>query len=265
MHTLSHSCAGIKAHMLLCIVLILSCFTTAVSAQEPTWNPTKTNYKKVEDVVYLNSGSIIRGRLQYYDPAEKVRILCSDGNEYVFKAAEIKEVKQEPLPGKRLNPPATVGSYASLAFPLAFGVNEFDQPTLNPGIYASVGQILNQRIGVGGSVGIQNYREETLVPIEAELRYYMKKGALSQPFLRAHGGFAGGWVNPQNGNEHLGGPLGGIDIGIANKATRYRTLSLSLGVNYQRSRTRGNDWIWGENIITVNQYFRYVTRISFDF
>ena len=148
---------------------------------------------------------------------------------------------------------------------MMFGVNESNSLALNPGIYAHVVQFLNERIGLGGSIGIQNYRDETLVPIEAEMRYHMALGKSSQPFLRVHTGWAGAWVNRQNGFEYQGGPLGGVDIGIANKTTRYRGISMSLGMNYQRTTQRGFEWVWGSNVTTINQYFRYVARLSFDF
>lgn len=69
------------------VIIFLIAFVAASYAQS-----TETMY-----VIYLNDGSIIRGKIIEIIPNETIKIESAGGNVFVFKVSQIKSVKKEQI------------------------------------------------------------------------------------------------------------------------------------------------------------------------
>ncbi len=234
-------------------------------AEEKAIDIVNTNYHKVEDVVYLNNGWIIRGRIQYYKPGEKVRIVTVEGNEFVFYGDEIAKVTQEPKRRKRERPAMEQGSYVGISLAWGTGRDPWGGSANASGVQWTVGKMFTPRIGAGAGVGLDWYNGQRLLPITAEGRYLLAKENRSQPYIRGFGGYSLGWLSYNQWLKSYGGPTGGLDIGIATRFFEYAALNLALGIAYQRDKITYEDWNWGGSVTEINHYSRLWLRVGLMF
>jgi hypothetical protein len=107
------------------LVLVISAFVT----------PGASGQGSMQDVVYLEDGSVIRGTIIEQIPGESLRIRTRDGSVFVYRMEQVERIAREPAieaPGRR-NP--------GTALILAVG----------PGIFGihGMGQWYNNEIGKG--------------------------------------------------------------------------------------------------------------------
>ncbi|MDR2765503.1 MAG: hypothetical protein LBB90_10815 [Tannerella sp.] len=57
--------------------------------------------ERVEEVLYLKNGSVIRGTVVELVPNQSVKIQTADGSLFVFEMEEVEKLTKEPLPGRR--------------------------------------------------------------------------------------------------------------------------------------------------------------------
>lgn len=226
---------------------------------------TKTNYNKVEDVVYLKNGWIIRGRIQYYDATTKVRIVTADRNEFVFYADEIDRIVQEPRKRKLEQPAMDRGLYVGMNVAFGTGRGPFGGTANASGLQWTVGTMLTPRIGTGVSAGIDWYNGQRLVPFTAEGRYLLFKNHRNQPFVRAYGGYSPPWLANNDWLTSFGGGTGGFDVGAVTRFSEYMALSITMGMAYQREKIEYQDWQWGGTVTEINHYQRLWLRIGIVF
>jgi len=62
--------------------------------------------EKMEDVVYLKNGSIIRGEIIEQIIGKSIKIQTKDGSSFVYKMSEITKMTKEPAVSKK--PPVTI-------------------------------------------------------------------------------------------------------------------------------------------------------------
>lgn len=95
-----------------------------------------------DDVVYLKSGSIIRGMIIEQVPNKSLKIQTKDGNVFVYKMDEVEKItKETPIGTKPISPQMTSTNPAGYKSPAAAFVLSW----LVPG----VGQMYNGQTGKG--------------------------------------------------------------------------------------------------------------------
>lgn len=68
----------------LTLVFMLLLFSTFIAKAQST-----------KDVVYLNNGSIIKGKIIEFTPSESLKIKTSDGSIFVYQMSEVKKMEKE--------------------------------------------------------------------------------------------------------------------------------------------------------------------------
>jgi hypothetical protein len=236
-------------------VIILSQFAVQLQAQTKQYN----------DVVYLNDGSKIRGRILNYKPDESVLVALSTGQEVKFLAKDVKKVVMDlPVVAKAPEPYAFKerGLYNATSFALSFG-KSFYTNNLGVGLQHSIGYQFKRILGAGVGVSyenlyIQNSAEGRMFSVFGEVRGY-----LSQHNTAFYYNVAGGMAFPvAKASENLTNLKGGLliypAVGMRFGASKRYNFFVDIGAKMQQvSYSSLNEW--SENHYAVT-YRRWVVR-----
>lgn len=104
-----------KNKSLLMVLMFVVFYLPTIGLSQQTWR----------DVVYLKSGSVIKGVIIEQIPNESIKIETSDGSIFVIQMEEISKITREPMPGTgtqvNLQQPALpLGNAALVINPLGF-------------------------------------------------------------------------------------------------------------------------------------------------
>jgi hypothetical protein len=243
-----------KRIIILCVV-ILSQFAAQLSAQT----------KQFKDIVYLNDGSKITGRIASYKPNESIVLELTTGQEVQFLAKDIKKVVMGiPTIEKTVEPYAFKerGLYNATSFALSFGKSTYTN-AVGVGLQHSVGYQFNRILGAGVGVSyenlyIQNSAEGRMFSIFGEVRGYF-----SQNNTAFYYNVAGGMAFPvakasENLTNHKGGLLVYPAIGMRFGASKRYNFFMDIGAKMQQVSFRNSNQ-WSENNYSLT-YRRWVLR-----
>ncbi|MFZ4546786.1 MAG: hypothetical protein ACOYN4_05100 [Bacteroidales bacterium] len=215
-----------------------------------------------EDVVYLNNGSIFRGKVVENVTGVRTSIEILGRNLIVIPDSAIKMIlMDQKVPGKeRQNMGSPVEMNASINF---YGGSENSN---SGGLTFITAYRFPCRLSVGAGVGMEWF-EHQQIPFIAEAKYYFLKSFWS-PFVYAQGGYAVPMTKKSDGDwsENYGGWLAGTGCGIRFNFSKRNALVFSFGYRYQKTKTLVNSYPWMSSIQQYNttRYDEY-NRLAFSF
>ena len=97
--------------------------------------------QRMQDVVYLKNGSIIRGMIIEQVPNESIKIQTKDGNVFVFQMNEVAKMTKEPVFGRRGSMELRGEKSPGVAFLLSFlvpGLGQYYNGDVTKGVIQEV-------------------------------------------------------------------------------------------------------------------------------
>jgi hypothetical protein len=191
----------------------------------------------MEEVVYLKNGSIIRGIIIEQVPNQNIKIQTKDRNVFVFKYDEIEKITKENLPFDNSNSSEKVTDYKKSGFinisevsfcpgvgNVKVGSYSFKNEDYSFGFRTINGAQVNEHLSLGIGLGIDKYKNTSLLPITFDARATFLKGKVS-PVFTANIGYA----------ISLDGDKGGLVINpqIGVKAYISKTVAYLFNIGYK--------------------------------
>jgi len=224
--------------------------------------------KKLEDVIYLKNGAIVRGIIIEQVPNKSVEIKSNDNNYFIFKMDEVQKIARE----NRLNDPTDYKKKGFLNITeigFGFGVNtintyrgSFDIDGQDPilGIRTINGYQLNEYFSFGLGVGFEAFldgdNKGALIPFTVDTRINFRKGKIS-PVLNLNGGYS---VGVQNSSGLAANP----SIGMKLYLTKKIAYIFNIGYKVQQQNVKLPDEFGVEIPRIVNyQFLSLSTGLTF--
>ena len=212
------------------------------------------------DVVYLKSGSILKGELTEQG-ADQLRLEMADGSIWALERAEVVKIEQEEVvPAKRQVHIPKTGFYNQTDVGIMVGSSGW-HTIVSPSFQSVSGYSINEHFAAGLGVGIE-YFDDALAPVFAEGRYTLFKGRTS-PYVSTKLGYAIPLNNYKVGDQwgQKGGITAGALLGIRHHFNSSLGLTISAGYRFQ-SNTVVQQWWWFNEGDQMRIYQRY-NRIAF--
>lgn len=231
----------------------------------------------IEDVIYLNNGWIIRGKiLNNKNDSLKIETHCR--NIFVFSNTDILNIKKEEYkvsnkpPKEHFLPAQQKGFYNITTFGLLTGSTEtkdVNVPILN--FQTIIGYNHNQYIGTGIGIGIEKLQTE-IIPVFLSLKSNLLKKANSPIVI-----FNIGYSFPLSKTKkeeydktynYEGGMNIGVDIGICSFKSAKRAFLITVGYRYQVVKETSNNtsWYYPNSIEkTTYEFNKIAIKIGFMF
>jgi len=212
-----------------------------------------------EGVVYLKSGSAVRGRIM--EAPENVKIQTYDKSIWVFPKAEIDSVTWEKMidPNVRYKQRGFV-HYTELG-PLAMSNRASNGVTTSAFSFQTTnGYKFNQWIYTGLGVGADLYAVQTFVPVVLSLRGDFTQKGTKIPFYFAEAGY--GLNATSNDVEDVrfgGGATGAAGLGLKILFNGNTGFTIAVGYRYQRSS------VTESGARTTEHFNRLTLRAGFSF
>lgn len=250
-----------KGSRVLCLLFVFAGLSLHLLAQEQDLH---------EDVLYLKSGSVFRGKLISYDSEGMVVFQTYQGIQLGFEAPEVEKVVQEVLISKKGKdvqgnthsfPDEKMYHYLSGGFSanyLAGGA------TLN----IAVGYRYNRLLSLGLGTGIQNFElgyGRQMIPVYAEIRSFTTRKNIS-PMLAMKAGYG---FAMKNESADITGAKGGAllapEMGVRfGGRTAHFTLSLALHFQWAKFE-ESFDWQPSARFVDEMRYQRLEFRVGLMF
>ena len=241
---------------ILATVVILLLYVAHIKAQPNDYS----------DKVYLNNGSLIVGKIMYYQPNDTVQVQTVNGQIMRFAPLQVKKIKMNggaqgnTLQIERPYNFRERGMYDALSFNAAFGRSSTSHMGL--GFQNVVGYQFNRLVGGGIGVGNDSYYlkngESSVWSVFGEYRGYFSKRNTSEYWT-----FAAGYGRPMAVKDDILTNLKGSymiqpTIGFRFGASSRYNFFTDLGFRMQQVRYENNQ-SWAQNHYTVT-YRRWVLR-----
>lgn len=228
---------------------------------------------KMEDVVYLNNGSIIRGAIIEMETGAQIKIETFGGSVFVFDMDDVEKIAREKV--KYLEYVKGPIKYKTSGY---FNVSEIGIMVGNTTVYSYApaasftmqtvnGFQFTRWLQTGIGIGMDIYNDNgsyALSPIFLRIGgEVLRKQATPYYFVDA--GYAIPWGPSDNTYYKLeGGPTANAGIGVKFHTRSDIGYIITLGYKYQRSKTH-NTW-WDGSIHTeVRTYQRMSMRFGITF
>lgn len=221
----------------------------------------------LEDVVYLKNGSVVRGKILEYKPAENIKIEIFGGSVLVYPATEVVEIKKEEsktqpntnintntytsdYPKRELHNPEK-GWYHYSSGKLGVGMSAMSQVAISIGAYHSSGYHFNRKVGLGLGVGIERNGAFNMLPVYVDFRGYMMKTSASMFYslgvgynavLPSNGGWAWGEITKSSGGYYIH-PALGVRFSSRNRVHTVIDFGCTIQSAFNTER-RWTEWIW---------------------
>ena len=238
------------------IIAFFLLYAAHIKAQQPTFS----------DRVYLKNGSVMVGKILYYQPNDTLQMQLESSLVMRFAPEQIKKVKMSELSQSktsRVERPYNFeerGVYDALSFNVNLGRSEGAH--LGYGFQNVVGYQFNRLVGGGLGIGYDAYYlsngESNVLSIFGEYRGYLGKRNTAEYWT-----FAAGYGHPMGiKNDNLTNLKGSFmmqpTIGYRFGASSRYNFFMDLGFRLQQVRYESNN-TWAENHYTVT-YRRWVRR-----
>ncbi len=257
-----------KSTLYLFFILSIQTIAYAQSKGNSKDSHTVDTEKKMEDVIYLKNGAIVRGIIIEQVPNKTVEIKSNDNNYFIFKMDEVQKIAKE----NRLIDPTDYKKKGFLNITeigFGFGINtintyrgSFDingQPPIL-GLRTINGYQLNEYFSVGLGVGFEAFldgdNKGALIPFSIDTRINFRKGKLS-PVLNLNAGYS---VGVQNSSGLAANPSIGIKLYLTKKVAYL----FNIGYKVQQQNVKLPDQ-YGVDIprIINYQFLSLSTGLSF--
>ena len=242
----------------------------------------------IEDVIYLNTGGVIRGKIIDREPNGKVKIELLGGSVFVFPSSEIDSLKKENALKNKLRQinqnyfRKDRGFRNMTELSIIYGVNFKN----NPGTYGyyysnnqdDIGLSLQTVNGyqfwpylfVGGGVGIDRFitYQQTFSPFFLRLSSEFLKKKVT-PYAYVDAGYSVMWKQPGSDGityKNVGGAYTSVGGGVRIYTRSRASVILSVGYKMNMSSTT---WIYNDyaedTYNTKRTYQRFVMNIGVSF
>ncbi len=208
----------------LLILMLLLALPTLMFAQ-------KSEY----DALYLNNGSVLRGKVIESTPGKGVKIEIVGNNVLFIPENEIQKVVM-----REENPETINVSKESSKIEIFPQIHLFGGSDQSGGITTAVAYKFPFRLSAGVGTGVEWFNGAKL-PVFASVNYKILPGTLS-PFLYGQAGYAFSIETNQGdynyyygqNQENHGGFLAGIGAGLSKNISANTAITFSIGYRYQQ-------------------------------
>jgi hypothetical protein len=214
-----------------------------------------------EDVVYLNNGSILRGKVIENVVGVRTSIEIFGRNIIVIPDSLVKMIlMDQPVQAKdRENKASPVE--------MAANVNFYGGSANSGGFTFITSYRFPFRLSTGVGVGIEWFDHQQ-IPIMADVKYYFLKGSWS-PFVYGQCGYAFPLSKKVEGDwsDYYGGVLAGAGGGMRFNFTNHNALIFSVGYRYQKTKVVTGAYPWYSSYYQPYETIRYdeFNRLAFSF
>lgn len=195
-----------------------------------------SNAQNYQDVVYLKSGSVIRGTIIEQVPGVSIKIETADKNVFVFKIEEVDKMTREVSQNSG-SPSGSLKNSGYLGMiNFGYGMGTGDADKVNIIKFDNInGYQFNQYFSLGFGYGIKYWWVEdfsaVLVPLYADARGYFLPGKVS-PFLSFQAGYSIELTPAFQGLGMLLDP----SLGVRIRTTDKNGINIGLGLYFQKYR-----------------------------
>jgi hypothetical protein len=241
--------------------------TLVILAVFVTFFSVKLYAQSTEDVVYLNNGSILRGKVIETVSGRHTTIEIAGRNVLFIPDSALKLVlMDQPLPARdRENNASAVEMAASVSF--------FGGSKNSAGSSFITSYRFPFRLSTGVGIG-DEWFDHQQIPFIADVKYSFLKGSWS-PYIYAQTGYAIPMSkNSDNDNswyyqntDYYGGVLAGAGGGMRFDFSGHNALIFSIGYRYQKTKTVTTDpWSsYQSETIVYDEYNRMTFAVGFLF
>ncbi|HNS47233.1 MAG TPA: hypothetical protein PKH94_08350 [Bacteroidales bacterium] len=224
-----------------------------------------------QDALYLNDGSILRGKVLESTPGQGVRIEMVGENILAIPESEIRKMvmrETDTLSPAKTDQPSNVEVQPQLHL---FGGSD-----------QSFGFTVNTcynfpfRLSAGAGTGVEWFGT-AMLPLFAQVSYKILPGKWS-PWIYLQGGYALPLEKNENfyyyssSQNNFGGPLAGAGAGIRKDLSRHSAITFAVGYRFQQSRMTAeyNHWEYDDpnhstKVERTEQFNRIVLSLGFLF
>ncbi len=208
--------------------------------------------QKMNDVIYLHNGSILRGTLtERNDTLVKIMICC--GNIFAFPAVEVSRISREKAVSENVQIPRK-GYLNFTTFGVLVGSSD-DRKSAPFSALMEHNYRFNKWIALGGVVGFEQLNENVM-PVGINTKILFSAARIDY-FIGGTGGYSISLGEPDEpGMEKAtGGMMACAETGIVIPVSRGSGLILAIGYRYNVLNYQLNDWWRGdyEKEITYNR------------
>lgn len=206
---------------------------------------------KVEDVVYLKNGSIIRGEITELNENEFLKIETVGRNLFVISMDDVENIRLELVP-------------AQLHFKVTGYMNRSGVEIMNsdngssPRFYMVNGHQFNSRFGAGFGIGVTPYNDPlTLIPFFVDMNFrFLAANSSPYVFLKAGYNFSVHHDKDVQIDDHSGGLL--FNPGLGLQFNLRSGLGWFLNVGYNIDNSSYEFQTWGPQTVETDLSFRRV-------
>jgi hypothetical protein len=191
--------------------------------------------KRMEDVIHLKNGSMLRGRL-LPDSLLRIKLQTADGSVWAFDKTEVDFVTAELRFRNFLYKDKGFAHFTELG-PLVAGKTTIDGVTTAAFTFQTVnGYKFNQYFFSGLGLGVDLYATQTVIPLFASVRGDFSMRGTIIPFYFLDAGYGFNLTqNSSAGVDFKGGLTYAGGLGV--KIPFNRTAGFLLGIGYRLQKT----------------------------
>lgn len=209
--------------------------------------------EKVEDVVYLKNGSIIRGEIIELNDGEYLKIETAGRNIFVFNMDDVDNIRLEEVPNEHY--------FKSSGYMSRSGIDIMQSNNSStPRFYTVHGKQFTPQFGAGFGIGITPYNDPLmLIPFYVDMNLRLVKANVS-PFLALKTGYNFSYHDDESiiFNNHRGGLLFNPSFGMQFNLSNGFGWFINAGYNIDNSSYSFDQW--GNRNVSTELSFR---RINF--
>jgi hypothetical protein len=220
----------------------------------------------MEDAVYLKNGDIIRGIIIEQVPNQSIKIQTRDRNVYVFKLNDIEKLTKENVFSTKTIDSTKIAPFNKDHFVYFTELNYcsgagnytiMSNENNSYGLRQNIDYQFNDLLSLGLGIGIDKYRNMTLMPISFNTKFAILKKYIG-PFIAANIGY-GFSLHNTAGLRSKGGLFVNPQIGMKSPISKHCSLIYNIGYKMQMY----NGFSYYQNYIYYgnwkNFYFHFLT------
>lgn len=231
--------------------------------------------EKLQDVIYLNNGSILHGEIIEIKANESITMISNCGDKWVLIQSDIKRIAKEPVSGIISKTSDEVlsykyqGFYSNINIGIQFS-GDMESPFPPLSFMFISGYQFDWGLAVGAGLGF-DLVDETYMPLVGDIRYSFKDSKVSH-FVYFQGGYALALGSPDTYDydyyasdmESKGGYILNPGIGMKLNLNNKNAFSFSVGYKYMEVEHEYIEFS-GQKINRTTKYNRIVLGIGFHF
>jgi len=214
--------------------------------------------QKTCDAVYVNNGSIIRGRITGQNDT-LVKIMTCCGSEYAFRKNEILRITTEKcVATKAMISRKGYMNFTSMGALIGSTENNKSAPF---SVLMEHSYRFNKTIALGGFIGFEQLNE-SVMPLGAGMKLFLPAGN-SDIYLGTSAGYSVSLGKPADISikKATGGFMFSTEIGVIIPVSSGSAISIAIGYRYNELHYELNDWYFGD-YKQNNTYNRLMIRFG---